>query len=1008
MSKSFYIIDPRVAGYWSIVEALPKGADWVLLDADRDGVEQISSLLAGYSDISTLHILSHGSEGALYLGNTSLTAGNLNEYASYLADIGSLLTHDADILLYGCDVAFGPEGLAFVERFASLTGADVAASSDLTGAKEAGGDWVLEAHTGNIEAQSLSVTEYTSTLGTSPYLINKPATWSFSEDGSTSFEVVLSFATPENVQITVALSEGLCWLDGSISSKVFTFTPDNFNVPQAIAFKAIDDLVIEGNLLHYIDLAFTSSDPVFNGLTEQLSVVVVDNDFQRTLEPGKLPSAGNNYIKYDLAGDAAAQTSSGLYDLAAGNDKLEVSASLADSVRTTLFLGGAGNDILSGVGGVDGGAGDDVIDASSAGSRARVTVRQFGGSSTGTALTGNYTMNLSAAWVQAAGGSGNDQISAALAAVSANLAGGSGNDRLTGGAQDDLIYGDGYEGVTANIALDQFNISSSDPVRAQSHADGSLGRTSTLLWTGATSAAGNDVIDGGAGNDTIIAGAGDDIVTGGLGDDVIDAGAGADQVFGGDGNDNITGGAGNDTIDAGEGTNTVDAGDGDDIVRSGSGNDTVLGGKGVDTITLGAGNDTASGGDDDDTILGDTGNDVLSGDAGNDRLEGGEGTDSLTGGTGNDTLLGQEGTDTLDGGDGDDTLSGAEGGDSLIGGSGNDRLDGGIGNDTLRGGDGVDSLLGGAGVDLLYGDAGDDALDGGADNDALEGGDGNDALTGGDGNDSLTGGLGNDILSGSAGNDILRGNDGADILTGGAGVDTFILDANALVEATQATPVYDTVQDFLVGIGGDILDLGAIHGANLDAGFGDRFAGSEFAYTHRYISFVQSGADTLVQYDRDGLYGDYSGKTVAILKNVVATDVLAGINTSPAKSDKLYLIESSKLSPGLAEDAGASIQYRVALGQAPTSDVTLTIQGGDQIAVNGGAGTSTITFTASNWWIPQTVTIQAQDDLLIEGNVPAGIAHSFTSSDPVFNGLTEQLSVVVVDNDFQRTLEPGK
>ena len=52
--------------------------------------------------------------------------------------------------------------------------------------------------------------------------------------------------------------------------------------------------------------------------------------------------------------------------------------------------------------------------------------------------------------------------------------------------------------------------------------------------------------------------------------------------------------------------------------------------------------------------------------------------------------------------------------------------------------------------------------------------------------------------------------------------------------------------------------------------------------------------------------------------------------------------------------------------------------------------------------------MQAQDDLLIEGNVPAPIVHNFTSADPVFDGLSSELSVSVIDNDFQRTLEPGK
>ncbi|NBQ40512.1 MAG: type I secretion C-terminal target domain-containing protein, partial [Alphaproteobacteria bacterium] len=250
------------------------------------------------------------------------------------------------------------------------------------------------------------------------------------------------------------------------------------------------------------------------------------------------------------------------------------------------------------------------------------------------------------------------------------------------------------------------------------------------------------------------------------------------------------------------------------------------------------------------------------------------------------------------------------------------------------------------------------------------------------------------------------GNDGADSLTGGAGQDVFLLDANAITEAS--TSIFDIITDFTVGIGGDILDLSAIHTANLAAGYGDGFAGTEFAYAHSYIKFVQQGADTLVQYDRDGLGGGYAAKTVALLKNTTAASILPGVNTSPALSNNLYLIEASKLSSGLSEDSGAQIQYRVVLGKAPTGPVTLSVQGGDQISVNGSSGASQLVFTASNWWIPQTVTVQAQDDLLIEGNVPASIVHAFSSTDASFDGLSSTLSVSVIDNDFQRTLEPLK
>jgi hypothetical protein len=250
-------------------------------------------------------------------------------------------------------------------------------------------------------------------------------------------------------------------------------------------------------------------------------------------------------------------------------------------------------------------------------------------------------------------------------------------------------------------------------------------------------------------------------------------------------------------------------------------------------------------------------------------------------------------------------------------------------------------------------------------------------LVGGTGSDSLSGGALADSLSGGDGEDTLVGGAGADTLTGGAGSDRFVLEAVTLTEANDTAALRDTITDFQVGTGGDVVDLLQLHAANLAAGYGNAWAGNEFAYAHGYISFAQSGSDTLVQYDRDGLSADYSARTVAVLQSVTASALLAGVNSLPTKSSNLYALESSAMSGGLSEDSSATLNYRVVLGKAPTAPVTLSIQGGDQILVNGGAGSRTITFTASNWWLPQTVQIGAVDDLVIEGNVAASIGHVF-------------------------------
>ncbi|MGR8920412.1 MAG: DUF4347 domain-containing protein, partial [Gammaproteobacteria bacterium] len=126
-----------------------------VLDARADGLEQVSAILEHYEQVGAVHLLSHGSSGNLRLGTTQLNAATLKGAGEQLRRWGEALHADGDILLYGCDVAAGRAGVDFVTRLAAVTGADVAASTDATGAAARGGDWVLEQHVGAIEAEPL-------------------------------------------------------------------------------------------------------------------------------------------------------------------------------------------------------------------------------------------------------------------------------------------------------------------------------------------------------------------------------------------------------------------------------------------------------------------------------------------------------------------------------------------------------------------------------------------------------------------------------------------------------------------------------------------------------------------------------------------------------------------------------------------------------------------------------------------------------------------------------------
>ena len=124
----------------------------VLIDANEDGLARITQALADRHDVSAVHLISHGGSGSAHLGNTVLDESTLVTRAHDVASWGEALTPEADLLIYGCDVGAQANGQALVQGLAALTGADVAASDDLTGAALQGGDWLLEVQSGHIEA----------------------------------------------------------------------------------------------------------------------------------------------------------------------------------------------------------------------------------------------------------------------------------------------------------------------------------------------------------------------------------------------------------------------------------------------------------------------------------------------------------------------------------------------------------------------------------------------------------------------------------------------------------------------------------------------------------------------------------------------------------------------------------------------------------------------------------------------------------------------------------------
>ncbi|WP_332608971.1 tandem-95 repeat protein, partial [Achromobacter sp. ESBL13] len=160
-----YFIDRSVEQADALAKALPPGAEVHFIESGVDGLRFIADTLNGRHDVDAVHILSHGEEGTLQLGTATLTLESMQgEYRAELMQIGSVLSADADVLLYGCDFGKGDLGAAAVQTLGVITGADVAASTDYTGAASLGGDWTLERTSGSIEAMAVAAQDWNHVL----------------------------------------------------------------------------------------------------------------------------------------------------------------------------------------------------------------------------------------------------------------------------------------------------------------------------------------------------------------------------------------------------------------------------------------------------------------------------------------------------------------------------------------------------------------------------------------------------------------------------------------------------------------------------------------------------------------------------------------------------------------------------------------------------------------------------------------------------------------------------
>ncbi len=178
-------------------------------NSNLDGLsQQISDALNG-NEASSIAFASHssGSGEFILVDGEGMNAGSLEgneEHARFWGSIGTMVSESGRIDVLACNAASNDQGLDLISKIESLSLTNVAASTDLTGNQESGGDWDLE--TDGIDAKEIyfddaRLSEFDGVLA-APQFNNLDATPTYTENGP-------PIALDNNVTVSDADSDAL-------------------------------------------------------------------------------------------------------------------------------------------------------------------------------------------------------------------------------------------------------------------------------------------------------------------------------------------------------------------------------------------------------------------------------------------------------------------------------------------------------------------------------------------------------------------------------------------------------------------------------------------------------------------------------------------------------------------------------------------------------------------------------------------------------------------------------
>lgn len=723
-----FFVDSSVAGAEALMLGLGEGSKVYALENSSNVFEQIEQALATFDGaVDAVHIYGYGRDGAISLGGQWIDQGTLEASADILARIGSALAQNADILLYGCNTGAGSLGMGFIRALAEYTGADVAASDDITGSN---GDWTLESTVGAVE------TEPRIPGGWDGSLDAEHSEWGIigaNQDGDVVNGYISHDILMNNGHVaTLAGGEGndAYYVSGENANDVIIDEKNGEGVDSVISQVVDYDLSAanDGKSIEYVILNAQQGMVVQNAKGDSQGNTILGNNLSNMLTGG-----GGNDILYGYGGNDYLDGGNGV---------------LAGAVKGIDYENGESNTLV-------GGTGDDQYIVRNSGDRIEEGwnegidhVYSFVdydlNNTTGDPKRQSYIENLTllnsddeTVGTRAIGNSLNNLI---VGNDKGNyIDGGAGADTMIGGWGADTFvvdnYGDvvrgepdrmgpGSAGLNHMIAYINVDLNSTladgserfegiDIVELQGNAKlnltayrGSSGMTlkgnaAANVITGSDGDGltkhGSDHIEAGAGNDTIYAGGGNDYIDGGLGNDIIYAGDGNDTIVVNGGNDQIWTGEGRDvikvtaaavgaSIQVKEFDASKDCINESDLTTAGWEHTVAKSGKNavitwvnpankrqkITLTLLNTDKDQVRFGQNEETdqnfdatkVDGSTPWEIVATGTGQ----------NIVGGNNDDVITSQKGQNDIDAGDGDDIVYSHGGGDTIDGGAGNDRI----------------------------------------------------------------------------------------------------------------------------------------------------------------------------------------------------------------------------------------------------------------------------------------------------------------------------------------------